>query len=178
MWAAPGATIRTPVAPATCRQFAIPTTSFIHIFGKGRKERDIPIWKNTAKTLSRWFRELEDQTQFAFPNARGGQLSRNGVNYLLKQVVDEAIKTCPSLKGKSITAHTFRHSTALHLLQSGVSISVIALWLGHESIETTHIYMEADLAAKEKALQKLSPAGADTPRFKPTDEVISFLGTL
>ena len=96
----------------------------------------------------------------------------------MKQVVDEAIKTCPSLKGKSITAHTFRHSTALHLLQSGVSISVIALWLGHESIETTHIYMEADLAAKEKALQKLSPAGADTPRFKPTDEVISFLGTL
>ena len=85
---------------------------------------------------------------------------------------------CPSLRDKKITPHVLRHTTATHLLQSGVDISVIALWLGHESIETTHVYLEADLATKERALNKLAPAGAEVPRFKAKDEVLAFLATL
>ena len=88
------------------------------------------------------------------------------------------MKECPSLHDKKITSHAMRHTTAKHLLQSGVDISVIALWLGHESIETTHIYLEADLIKKERALNKLAPAGSEVPRFKAKDDVLTFLATL
>lgn len=88
------------------------------------------------------------------------------------------MKACPSLRDKKVTPHMLRHTTATHLLQSGVDISVIALWLGHESIETTHIYLETELATKEKALNKLAPAGAEVPRFKAKDDVLAFLATL
>lgn len=114
----------------------------------------------------------------AFPSARGKRLSRNGVDYILQQAVTQASAGCPTLSGKQISPHVIRHSTAMHLLQSGVDISVIALWLGHESIETTHVYVEADLATKERALEKLAPAGARVPRFKAGDRVLAFLATL
>jgi site-specific recombinase XerD len=94
----------------------------------------------------------------------------------LKQAVAGA--NCPSLKDKRIHPHAIRHTTGSHLLQSGVHINVIALWLGHESIETTHIYTEADLATKQRALNKLEPLGANARRFKPKDEVLAFLSTL
>ena len=109
-------------------------------------------------------------------SARGQRLSRNGVDYILKQAVTRA--SCPSLKSKRIHPHVVRHTTGAHLLQAGVDISVIALWLGHESIETTHMYVEADLATKERALQKLAPLGANGMRFRPTDRVLAFLDTL
>lgn len=153
-------------------------SSFVHLLGKGRKERDIPIWKETADYLKRWFREVDGETSIAFPSARGKQLSRNGVNYLLKQIVDLAKVGCPTIGNKKISAHTLRHSTAMHLLQSGVDISIIALWLGHESIETTHIYLEADLETKERALQMLTPVGKKATRFKASDDVMAFLSSL
>lgn len=156
-------------------QFGVSTC--VHLFGKGRKQRDVPLWPKTARALKCWFRELEgSSTSFAFPSARGQRLSRNGVDYILKRAAADA--ACPTLSSKRIHPHAVRHTTGSHLLQSGVDISVIALWLGHESIETTHVYVEADLASKERALRKLAPAGAKMHRFKPNDELMAFLNTL
>lgn len=152
-------------------------SSYVLLRGKGRKERKVPLWSDTANALKNWFQELSGSaTSLAFPSARGTQLTRNGVDYILRQVVSRA--NCPALAGKRISPHVLRHSTAMHLLQSGVDVSVIALWLGHESIETTHMYVEADLATKEKALQKLTPANASMPRFKASDQLLAFLASL
>jgi integrase/recombinase XerD len=98
------------------------------------------------------------------------------VDYILKRAVAGA--NCPSLKGKHIHRHAIRHTTGSHLLQSGVDISVIALWLGHEGIETTHMYVEADLASKQRALNKLEPLGTSARRFRPKDQLLAFLSTL
>ncbi len=165
------------VTAARRDQVIFGSTAFVHLFGKGRKERDIPLWANTARVLKTWFRELEGTSNvLAFPSARGQRLSRNGVDYILKQAVARA--ECATLRGKRIHPHAVRHTTGAHLLQSGVDISVIALWLGHESIETTHVYVEADLATKERALQRLAPLGANGMRFRTTDRVLAFLDTL
>lgn len=154
-------------------------TTFLQLHGKGRKQRTVPLWTKTSRALQAWFRELEDgPQQIAFPNARGRALSRDGVDYILQQAVAAASRHCLSLAGKKISPHTVRHTTAMHLLQSGVDITVIALWLGHESLETTHIYLEADLQTKERALAKLTPAGATIPRYRAKDEVLAFLATL
>lgn len=154
-------------------------SSYLHLHGKGRKDRTVPLWPQTGRTLQVWFRELEGQPHtLAFPSVRGTALSRDGVNHLLQRAVARATIGCPSLRERRISPHTFRHTTAMHLLQSGVDISVIALWLGHESLETTHIYLEADLKTKERALEKLAPAGASAPRYQAQDEVLAFLSTL
>lgn len=154
-------------------------SNFLYLYGKGRKERTIPLWPTTARTLKSWFSELVgSDTNLAFPNTDGQPLSRNGLNYLLQKAVQTAAEACPSLTKNKVTPHMVRHSTATHLLQSGVDITVIALWLGHESIETTHVYLEADLETKQRALQNLSPAGKREPRFKPTDSILAFLATL
>ncbi|RDU94526.1 tyrosine-type recombinase/integrase [Trinickia dinghuensis] len=154
-------------------------STLISLMGKGRKERSIPLWSNTSQVLKTWFHELEStRTPIAFPSCRGRQLSRNGVDYILQQAVNQASVQCTSLISKRISPHVVRHSTAMHLLQSGVDISLIALWLGHESIETTHVYIDADLATKERALEKLAPAEAASFRFKPSDSVLAFLQQL
>jgi len=155
------------------------TTTFVHLHGKGRKEREVPLWRNTARILKGWFAEIQHvPSEIAFPSSRGGRLSADGVSYILRQAVTTAIAKCPSLTTKRVTPHLLRHTTAMHLLQSGVDISVIALWLGHESIQTTHIYVEADLAAKERALDKLTPAGGPPRRFRPSDSLLAFLSSL
>jgi integrase/recombinase XerD len=160
-------------------QFSFGTSNFLELNGKGRKQRSVPLWAKTAKALQYWFEELTPtKTSLAFPSAVGRKMTRNGVDYILQQAVKSASASCPSLLDKKVTPHSLRHTTATHLLQSGVDISVIALWLGHESTETTHIYVEADLATKERALNKLAPAGAEVSRFKADDEVLVFLATL
>jgi integrase/recombinase XerD len=159
--------------------FRFGVKSFVQFKGKGRKERSVPLWHSTAKALQAWFRELDDSSSaVAFPNVRGSSLTRDGVNYILQQAVERASASYPSLKNKRVFPHIFRHSCALHLLQSGVDIAVIALWLGHESIQTTHGYIEADLAIKEQALQKLAPAGKTIIRFKADDALLTFLASL
>jgi integrase/recombinase XerD len=159
--------------------FSFGVKSFVQFKGKGRKERAVPLWHSTARVLQAWFRELDDgSSTVAFPNARGSSLTRDGVNYILQQAVERAAATCLSLKNKRVFPHIFRHSCALHLLQSGVDITVIALWLGHESIQTTHGYIEADMAIKEQALQKLAPAGKTITRFKADDALLTFLASL
>lgn len=160
-------------------QVSFGASSFLNLMGKGRKQRAVPLWPKTARVLQSWFRELEKlRVSLAFPNRRGSMMSSDGVNYILQQSVRRAALTCPSLLGKRVTPHMLRHTTAMHLLQSGVDLAVIALWLGHESLETTHIYVEADLAMKEQALQKLAPAGRDAPRFKADDKLLAFLATI
>lgn len=160
-------------------QFSFGTSNFLELNGKGRKQRSVPLWSKTAKALQYWFEELtQTETSLAFPSAVGRKMTRNGVDYILQQAVKSASATCPSLLDKKVTPHSLRHTTATHLLQSGVNISVIALWLGHESTETTHVYVEADLATKERALNKLAPAGTEVSRFKAGDAVLAFLATL
>ena len=114
----------------------------------------------------------------AFPSARGATLSRDGVNYILQSAVREAAKTGPSLTTKRVSPHVLRHTTAMHLLQSGIDITIIALWLGHESPETTQVYVEADLKTKEQALQNVAPAGKGFRRFQPSDALLTFLDNL
>jgi integrase/recombinase XerD len=151
----------------------------LKLHGKGRKERAVPLWVKTAQVLRAWFQELGDRFGgLAFPNARGGRLSRHGVSFLLSRLTDSAATACPSLLNKRISPHVIRHSTAMHLLQSGVDPAVIALWLGHESVETTHGYVEADLTMMEHAMGKLAPAGSSPRRFRAADDLLAFLATL
>jgi site-specific recombinase XerD len=153
--------------------------AFLKLHGKGRKERSVPLWAKTAHVLQRWFRELGDGFgDLAFPSARARRLSRHGVSYLLSRAAERAAEACPSLSTKRVSPHLIRHSTAMHLLQAGVDPAVIALWLGHESVQTTHGYVEADLAMTEKALGTLAPAGSPVRRFKADDDLLAFLTTL
>jgi len=108
----------------------------------------------------------------------GGALSTDGATYILQQAVRRALPASPTLKAKRISPHVIRHTTAMHLLQSGVEIAVIALWLGHESLDTTHMYIQADLKTKEQALGKLQPVEGCFPRFKPDDALLAFLSAL
>jgi site-specific recombinase XerD len=160
-------------------QVCFGASTFLQLTGKGRKERTIPLWSDTAQILKAWFAELGDVAEpMAFPNARGKALSREGVDYLLQHAIQRAIPACPSLATKNITPHVIRHSTAMHLLQAGVDIATIALWLGHESIETTHMYLQADLAMKEQALEKLHPLEGGWKRFQADDPLLTFLASL
>jgi integrase/recombinase XerD len=154
-------------------------TTYLLLLGKGRKQRSVPLWTKTARVLRSWFQTpFEAHSNLAFPSARGRALSRFGVSYILARAVRDASSACPSLNSKRVSPHLLRHTTAMHLLQAGVDLSVIALWLGHESIETTHIYVEADLATKQRALGKLSPPGVKLATFHPNDALLSFLATL
>ena len=151
----------------------------ILIHGKGRKQRAVPLWQSTAKHLKKWLYRLKpDNNAFLFPNRRGESLSRSGVEYRLRIAVKKAAEKSPTLKKRQISPHTFRHTTAMHLLQSGVDITVIALWLGHESPATTHMYIEADLAMKEKALKKLQDPSLKSVRYHASDSVLAFLESL
>jgi len=151
----------------------------VRVIGKGRKERCTPIARSTLAVLRAWLREPPRGTgQVLFPNAKGERLSVHGVQYLLNKHRVRASSVCPSLKHKRVTVHRLRHTMAMDLLQAGVDCSVIALWLGHERVETTQIYLEATLAMKEKALAKTSPPHATPGRYKPGDRLLAFLNSL
>jgi site-specific recombinase XerD len=153
--------------------------SAIHLHGKGRKERVVPLWKKTAIALRSWLKKIPcDPQQSLFPNRFGQPLSRSGVEKRLQATVHLACPSCPSLRNTRVSPHVVRHSTAMHLLQSGVDLAVIALWLGHESVVTTHQYLQADLQMKEQALAALQPPQTATGRFKPSAAVLAFLDTL
>jgi len=149
------------------------------LHGKGRKQRTVPLWKDTARALRTWLRDISADAQDPlFPNMSGTFMTRSGVEYRLHDLVASAEKVCPSLKTRRISPHTFRHTTAMHLLQSGVDITVIALWLGHESPVTTHMYVEADLAMKERALAKVQKPTITPVRYRASDKLLHFLETL
>lgn len=140
----------------------------IHLHGKGRKERIIPLWKNTVTLLKKWLCEIKnDPFGPLFPNNFGMFITRSGVENRLKAATKIAALKYPALKKKKITPHIIHHTTAMHLLQSGVDLAVIALWLGHENITTTHHYIEADLKMKKEALKVIQE-----PCFKKTKKII------
>jgi len=151
----------------------------VRCHGKGRKERCTPLTKQTPTTLETWLRERGGSADDAiFPNARGGSLSPDGVQYMLAKHVAVAQQSCPSLKHKRVSPHVLRHTAAMELLQAGVDRSVIALWLGHESLETTQIYLDANLTLKEKALAKIDPLHGKLKRYRPDDDLLNFLRAL
>jgi site-specific recombinase XerD len=148
----------------------------VHLHGKGRKQRVIPLWKTTAAQLRAWLDQISSEPAApVFPSRAGNPLTRSGIRDRLDRAVTAAGQHCPSLRGQHVTPHTLRHSTAMHLLQSGTDLAVIALWLGHESPATTHQYLEADLAAKEAVLRRLTDPGPAPTRFQPGDQLLAFL---
>lgn len=147
--------------------------------GKGRKNRGTPLGKGARKVLRAWKRENKPEADApVFPSLRGGGLSRDGVERIVQRHVKDACARCPSLERKHITPHVLRHSAAMELLEHGVDRSVIALWLGHESVETTQIYLHADLRRKEKALARTPALNVKPGRYKPDDELLAFLESL
>jgi len=153
--------------------------AFIIIHGKGRKQRSVPLWKSTAKHLKEWcFRLSLKGSDTVFPNRHGRPLTRSGVEYRLRLAVKRASERFPTLRKRRISPHTMRHTTAMHLLQSGVDITVIALWLGHESPVTTHMYVEADLTMKEQALKRIQDPSLESVRYQAKDTVLAFLESL
>lgn len=148
--------------------------------GKGRKERCTPLAKSTVIVLTAWIREQgeDDGTRILFPTVRGCRLSADAVQHLVRKYVAVAQKTCPSLADKRVSPHVLRHTTAMELLQSGVDRTLIALWLGHESVETTQIYLDANLAIKEEILAKTTPINAKAGRYRPDDDLLAFLKCL
>lgn len=155
------------------------TGAHVRVIGKGRKERCTPIAKPTLAVLSAWLREqTRGDGQILFPSAKGERLSVHGVQYILNKHRMTASTSCPSLEDKRVTVHRLRHTMAMDLLQAGADRAVIALWLGHESVETTQIYLDATLSMKEQALAKTSPPRSRPGRYKPGDQLLDFLNSL
>jgi site-specific recombinase XerD len=151
----------------------------VRVLGKGRKERCTPLARSTRAVLQAWLREPRRGTEdILFPSAKGSRLTIHGVQYMLNKHRQAASRTCASLMQKRVTVHRLRHTAAMDLLQAGVDRSVIALWLGHESVETTQIYLEATLAMKEQALAKTSPPQGRAARYRPGDQLLGFLNSL
>jgi site-specific recombinase XerD len=151
----------------------------VRVTGKGRKERCVPLAPSTRTVVKDWLREPQRGTgNVVFPSAKGKPLTVHGAQYLLNKHRVTASKLCPSLKHKRVSVHRLRHTMAMDLLQAGVDRAVIALWLGHESVETTQIYLEATLAMKEQALAKTTPPNGRAARYHPGDQLLGFLNSL
>lgn len=162
-----------------CQDLHLGSAAHVQCAGKGRKTRCVPLRKDTVKVLNAWLKERAAKPgDPLFPNARGMAMSRDGVEYLLAKHVAVARLRCPSMKTKRITAHVLRHTIAMDFLQHGVDRSVIALWLGHESMETTQIYLHASLQIKEQALAKSEPFPGQARRYQPDDRLLAFLQSL
>jgi site-specific recombinase XerD len=152
----------------------------VHLHGKGRKQRSVPLWRSTVKELRAWLKDNPrlGATSALLPNRDRQPMTRSNVTQRLALAVRAAAQRNPALTKRHISPHTIRHSTAMHLLQSGVDITVIALWLGHESPTTTHHYVEADLAMKDRALSRLKEPKMHVRRYRAPDSLLQFLGTL
>lgn len=152
----------------------------IHLHGKGRKQRSVPLWRSTVKAIRAWLKlnSQFDATAALLPNRNGHAMTRANAAQRLALAVETASSTFPDLANRHVSPHTIRHATAMHLLQFGVDISVIALWLGHESPRTTHQYVEADLAMKERALARLQEPKSKIRRYHAPDTLIAFLKAL
>ncbi len=162
---------RQDLRPNTCQT--------VTLHGKGRKERTLPLWPKTARQMRQWLDQLPPEPSTpVFANRFGARLTRFGVEKRLAEATQKAASTCPSLSGRRVSPHVFRHTTAMHLLQAGVDITAIALWLGHESPITTHQYVEADLEMKKQTLSRLAPPKGKHAAFKPRDSLLAFLETL
>ena len=162
-----------------CQDVVLGAGAHVRCLGKGRKLRCTPLRPETARALNAWLRErhgLPDQP--VFPSIRGGRLSRDAVERLIAKYTHRAEPSCPSLRRKKVSPHVLRHAAAMDLLHHGVDRAVIALWLGHESEETTQMYLHADMRLKEKALLRTAPLGIRPARYRPDDKLLAFLEAL
>ena len=159
-----------------CGDVGLGTGAHVRCMGKGRKERATPLRKDCVEALRLWLAERAgDPAAPLFVSNRGERLSRDAVERLVAKHADKASNICATLKGKRVTPHVLRHSAAMQLLQNGVDRTVIALWLGHESVETTQMYIHADIQLKEKALAKTQAVSLPRGRYRPSDELLAFL---
>lgn len=163
----------------SCQDIVLGTGAHVHCQGKGRKHRCTPLRPETAKMLEAWLRERQGRPEDPlFLSIRQGKLSRDAVERVIKKYTAVAAKKCDSLKRKKVSPHVLRHGTAMNLLHNGVDRSVIALWLGHESVETTQMYLHADMRLKEQALSRTQPLGVLPGRYRPDDQLLAFLERL
>jgi integrase/recombinase XerD len=162
-----------------CEDVALSTGAHLRCRGKGRKERCTPLTRETVSVLRAWLVERRGlPTDPVFPSRRGAALSRDAVERLITKSAEIAGAACTSLRAKRVTPHVLRHTTAVSLLQAGNDRAVIALWLGHESVETTQMYLDADLSMKERALARTAPLRAGPGRYRPDDSLLAFLSQL
>lgn len=162
-----------------CEDIVLGPAAYVQCQGKGRKLRNTPLRKDTVTVLRAWLAERRGRSADpAFPTINGTPLSHDALQYLLNKHLAVARRHCPSLTSKHVTPHVLRHTLAMDLLHHGVDRSVIALWLGHESVETTAIYLQADMTLKEKALAKTDAADVRSRRYKPNDHLLAFLKSL
>ena len=162
-----------------CEDVVLGTGAHVRCVGKGRKERATPLTTKTAAVLKAWLDELDaEPVAPLFPTRQGTPLSRYGVTVLVARHTEAAAASCRSLAAKKVSPHVLRHTAAMRLLHAGVDTSVIALWLGHEGIETTQIYLHADLSLKERALARTAPITSQPGRYRPPDQLLAFLQSL
>lgn len=162
-----------------CRDIVLGTGAHVRCQGKGRKERCTPMTHATARTVAAWRHQFESRADAPlFPSLRGGQLSSDAVQRLVTKYLIIARQQAASLRDKKVTPHVLRHTAAVRLLQAGVDRAVIALWLGHEQLETTQIYLAADLSMKERALARTAPVPSQATRYQPSDPLLAFLQSL
>ncbi len=148
----------------------------VHIRGKGRKNRSVPLWRQTVKLLRAWLRQLKAMPESPLlTNARGNPMSRSGIAQRLRLAAKRAASQHPDLRSARISPHKIRHTTAMHMLQSGVDLSVIAMWLGHETVQTTHQYLDADLELKKQALACLESPHVKRSTQSQAKGIVEFL---
>jgi integrase/recombinase XerD len=159
-----------------CHDVALGAGAHVRCMGKGRKERSTPLRRDCVEALRVWLAErVGTDREPLFLSNRGDRLSRDAVERIVRKHVALASKTCPNLRAKRVTPHVLRHSAAMQLLQNGVDRTVIALWLGHESVESTQMYVHADIELKEKAMAKTQPLAVPPGRYRPSDDLLAFL---
>jgi len=167
------------LASLRCHDVHLGTGPHVQTLGKGRKQRATPLTKHTVAVLREWTQERAGQPdQPLFPTSRGRPLSRDAIALLVAKHTKTASHTCPTLHNKTISPHTLRHTAAMNLLHAGVDSTVIALWLGHESVEATQIYVHADMQIKERALGRTTPPNSTPGRYRPPDTLLAFLEAL
>lgn len=164
------------VTTLRCQDLILSSGPHIRCTGKGRKERCTPLMKQLVKVLKSWLKENDfKQTDPLFPSVKGGPMSSDAVQYLVGKYAAIAAKKSPSLSGKRVSPHVLRHTAAMELLQAGIDHAMIALWLGHESVETTQVYLEANLTLKEKLLESFAPVRVKKGRYVADDRLLTFL---
>jgi integrase/recombinase XerD len=167
------------ITSLTCKDVHLGTAPYVACHGKGRKDRITPLTPGTVTTLRAWLAERAGRPDDPlFDTIRGGPMSHDALQQRLTLHAAAAGQSCPGLTSKNVTPHVLRHSAAMALLRAGVDITVIALWLGHESVTTTQIYLQADMALKQRALDRTTPPASTPGRYKPGDQLLAFLEAL